>query len=75
MDVNKIMTDSFEMLLNRDNNLTKISAQSQTLRDSSKDLRKGAHNLKLALWFRKYMTPIIIAVIVFFLICMKIFVF
>jgi len=24
IDVNKIMTDSFEMLLNRDNNLSKI---------------------------------------------------
>ena len=26
IDVNKIMTESFEMLLNRDNNLTKIQA-------------------------------------------------
>ena len=28
VDVNKIMTESFDMLLNRDNNLNKISAQS-----------------------------------------------
>ena len=75
IDVNKIMTESFEMLLNRDNNLTKISAQSSILRDSSKDLRKGAQNMKMAFWFRKYMTPIIICVIVFFLLFMKFFVF
>ena len=75
VDVNKIMTESFDMLLNRDNNLTKISAQSSTLRDASKDLRKSAHNMKMSMWFRKYMTPIIIAAIVFFLILMKLFVF
>lgn len=75
VDVNKIMTESFDMLLNRDNNLNKISAQSQTLRDSSKDLRKSANKMKMAMWFRKYMTPIIIAAIVLFLILMKLFVF
>lgn len=75
IDVNKIMTESFEMLLNRDNNLTKIQAQSASLRDSSKDLRKGAKNLKMAFLFRKYMTPIIICLIVTFLILMKLFIF
>lgn len=75
IDVNKIMTESFEMLLNRDNNLSKIQAQSANLRDSSKDLRKGAKNLKMSLMFRKYMTPIIICLIVTFLILMKLFVF
>ena len=75
IDVNKIMTESFEMLLNRDNNLNKIQAQSATLRDSSKDLRKGAKNLKMSMLFRKYMTPIIICLIVFFLLMMKFFVF
>ena len=74
IDVNKIMTESFEMLLNRDNNLSKISAQSDILRKSSKDLRKGAQQMKMAMWFRKYMTPIIIAAIVFFLLMMKFFV-
>ena len=75
IDVNKIMTESFEMLLNRDNNLTKIQAQSEHLRASSKDLRKGAKNLKMAMIFRKYMTPIIICLIVTFLILMKFFIF
>ena len=60
IDVNKIMTESFEMLLNRDNNLNKIQERSSQLRDSSKDLRKGAKNLKLAFLFRKYMTPLIL---------------
>ena len=38
MDVNKIMTESFDMLLNRDNNLNKIVNDSANLRDSSKDV-------------------------------------
>ena len=38
MDVNKIMTESFDMLLNRDNNLNKIVTDSVNLRDSSKDV-------------------------------------
>jgi len=75
MDVNKIMTDSFDMLLNRDNNLNKIVSDSATLRDNSKDLRKGAKKLKMAFWFRKYMTPIVICVIIFFLLVMKFYVF
>ena len=40
MDVNKIMTDSFDMLLNRDNNLNKIVNDSATLRDNSKDVSR-----------------------------------
>ena len=75
IDVNKIMTQSFEMLLNRDNNLNKIQAQSATLRDSSKDLRKGAKNLKMAFLFRKYMTPIILCAIIAFFLLMYLFVF
>ena len=75
IDVNKIMTESFEMLLNRDGNLKKIEGQSANLRDSSKDLRKSAKNLKMAFWFRKYMTPIILCAIVAFLLFMYLFVF
>ena len=75
IDVNKIMTESFEMLLNRDNNLSKIQAQSATLRDTSKDLRKSAKKLKMSMLFRKYATPIIICLIITFLILMKFFVF
>lgn len=75
IDVNKIMTESFEMLLNRDGNLNKISNQSANLRKSSQDLRKGAKNLKMSMWFRKYMTPIIICAIIVFLILMKFLVF
>ena len=38
MDVNKIMTESFDMLLNRDNNLNKIVSDSANLRESSQDV-------------------------------------
>ena len=61
--------------MNRDGNLKKIEGQSANLRDSSKDLRKSAKNLKMAFWFRKYMTPIILCAIVAFLLFMYLFVF
>lgn len=38
MDVNKIMTESFEMLLNRDKNLNQISQKSTQIRDGSRDV-------------------------------------
>ena len=46
MDVNKIMTESFDMLLNRDNNLNKMVSDSRTLADSSKDVSKLVSNFK-----------------------------
>ena len=38
MDVNKIMTESFDMLLNRDKNLNQIVHDSANLRNDSKDV-------------------------------------
>ena len=38
MDVNKIMTESFDMLLNRDKNLNQIVNDSANLRNDSKDV-------------------------------------
>ena len=40
MDVNKIMTESFDMLLNRDKNLNQIVSDSANLRNDSKDVSK-----------------------------------
>ena len=75
IDVNKIMTESFEMLLNRDNKMHKITEDSDQLRKRSADLKKEVKNLKMAFLLRKYMTPIIICLIVTFLILMKLFIF
>ena len=87
MDVNKIMTESFDMLLNRDKNLNQIVNDSANLRNDSKDvsklktyrkflqLRKKSKNLKMAFWFRKYMTPIIICFVIFTLIALKLYLF
>ena len=46
MDVNKIMTESFDMLLNRDKNLDKIVSDSRSLADSSKDVSELIYNFK-----------------------------
>ena len=46
MDVNKIMTESFDMLLNRDKNLDKIVSDSRSLADSSKDVSESIYNFK-----------------------------
>ena len=39
LDVSKIMTESFEMILNRDKNLNKIGKLSSDLKDNSKKVR------------------------------------
>ena len=38
MDVNKIMTESFDMLLNRDNNLKQIVHDSDNLKEGAKNV-------------------------------------
>ena len=75
MDVNKIMTESFDMLLNRDKNLNQIVHESANLREDSKDLRKKSKNLKMAFLFRKYMTPIVVCFVIFVLIALKFYLF
>jgi hypothetical protein len=75
MDVGKIMSESFEMLLNRDRNLNQLSDKASNLRQSSKDLRKEAKNLKLTMLFRQYMTPIIICLVLAFFMFLKFYVF
>ena len=75
LEVNKIMTESFEMLVNREKNLGQITEKSSKIRDGSRNFRKEAKKLKMAFWFRKYTTPIVLALIVIFLIFVKFFVF
>ena len=69
------MTESFDMLLDRENNLKKITDDSQRIKDASGRFKKGSEKLKMAFWFRKYMTPIIIVALILFLLLMKFFVF
>jgi len=39
MDVSKIMSENFDMILNRDKNLGKISEMSTNLKDNSKKVK------------------------------------
>ena len=75
VDVKNIMSESFEMLLNRDKNLNKLSELGRSLSEDSKKMRKEAKNLKLQYLLRKYMTYIVIGLVVVFLLMMKIYVF
>ena len=75
IDVNKIMTESFEMLLNRENNLSKITEDSERIKESSGKFKNKAKELKLAFMFRKYMVPIVIVVLLLFFLFMKFYVF
>ena len=43
MDVNKIMTESFDMLLNREKNLNQIVNDSANLRNDSKDVSESSN--------------------------------
>ena len=77
------MTESLEMLLNRENNLNKMSQMSSEIREDSKKVsllineqdKKQAKDLALMFWLRKYGTWIAIVLILLFLLFLKIYVF
>ena len=75
VDVKNIMTQSFEMLLNRDKNLNKLTELGKNLSEDSAKMKKEAKNLKMAYYLKKYMTYIVVFLILFFLIMMKMYVF
>ena len=75
VDVKNIMTESFEMLLNRDKNLNKLSELGRNLSEDSRKMKKDAKNLKAMYFLRKYMTYIVILACFIFLIIMKVYVF
>ena len=74
VDVKNIMTESFEMLLNRDKNLNKLTELGKSLSEDSARMKKDAKNLKLSYMLRKYMTYIVICAVLLFLIIMKVYV-
>ena len=69
------MSESFEMLLNRDKNLNKLTELGKNLSEDSRKMKKQAKDLKMAYFLRKYMTYIVIALVIIFLIFMKVYVF
>ena len=75
MDVGKIMTESFDMLLNRDKNLTQLTDKASNLRDGSRRLKDESRKLKLSIVFRQYATPIIICMVLLLFVLMKMYVF
>jgi len=68
------MNESFEMLLNRENNLNRLTELGKNLSEDSRKMKKDAKNLKLQFFLRKYMTYIIIVALIIFMILMKIYV-
>ena len=68
------MSESFEMLLDRDKNLNKLTELGKSLSEDSKKMKKNAKNLKMAYFLRKYMTYILIIAIIIFLFIIKIYV-
>ena len=74
VDVKNIMSESFEMLLNRDKNLSKLTELGKSLSQDSRDLKKDAKKLKLQFYLRQYMTYIVIFSIFLFLILIKVYV-
>ena len=69
------MTESFEILLNRDKNLNKLTELGKSLAEDSGKMKKDAKNLKMSYFLRKYMTYIVVVMIFLFLILMKVYVF
>ena len=75
VDVKNIMTQSFEMLLNRDKNLNKLSELGKNLSQDSAKMKKEARNLKFSYFLKQYMTYIVVLLVFLFLIFMKLYVF
>ena len=69
-----IMNESFEMLLNRDKNLNKLTELGKSLSEDSGKFKKDAKKLKLQFYLRQYMTYIVIVAVILFLILIKVYV-
>lgn len=74
MDIKSIMHENFDMILNRDRNLSKISQMSSDLKDNSKKFRKDAKKLRLSMWLRQYATWIAIGLILLFILYIRLYV-
>ena len=74
VDVKNIMNESFEMLLNRDKNLNKLTELGSKLSQDSSKMKSDAKKLKLSYFMRKYMTYIVIVMVFLFLLLMKFYV-
>ena len=70
-DVKNIMSESFDMLLNRDKNLSELSRLGENLSNDSSKMKKDAKNLRLAFMLRQYMTYLVIGAILIFLLIVK----
>lgn len=69
------MHENFDMILNRDKNLHKITQMSSDLKDNSKKFRKDTKKLRLTMWLRKYATWIAIAGVLLFILYIKFYLF
>ena len=69
-----IMSESFDMLLNREKNLTELTQLGASLSEDSKNYKKDAKNLRFSYMLKQYMTYIVVAIILIFLILLKIYV-
>ena len=74
VDVKNIMSESFEMLLNRDKNLNKLTELGKSLTEDTKRMKRDAKNLKMKYFFKKHMTYIALAAVLLLLILLKIYV-
>ena len=74
VDVKNIMSESFEMLLNRDKNLNKLTELGKSLSEDSRKMKKDAKQLKVMMMVRKYATYIGIALILLFILILKVYV-
>ena len=65
------MTESFDLLLNRDNNINRLADKAADLRDGAKSFKGRSEKLKMSMYFKQYMVPILICVVFFIFILMK----
>ena len=69
------MHENFDMILNRDKNLSKISQMSSDLKDNSKKFKRDAKKMRLSMWLQKYATFIAIGAVLLFILYIKFYLF
>jgi len=72
-DVQGIMRQNINEILQRGENLEEVGAKASMLKDSSKDFKNMSRNLSFQTLVQKYAVPVVLALVVLFIICFKLF--
>lgn len=71
MDVSKTMTESFDLLLNRDRNINELTNKAIDLKAGAASFKDSSKKLKMSMYFKQYMVPILICAVFLIFLLLK----